>query len=122
MNEKNLKPVKTKSEARERGRNGGIASGIARRERRTFAQIYGDFLAKDYDVKLDSKTKKRLSGEELVYTVVTKILVRADSSSVSMLKEIRTSTEGDKQSASQSIDKDKSLLEALLRENKEKDD
>lgn len=38
-NEKNLKPVKTKSEARERGRNGGIASGQARREKRTIQQI-----------------------------------------------------------------------------------
>lgn len=31
-NEKNLKPVRTKTEARERGRNGGIASGKARKE------------------------------------------------------------------------------------------
>ena len=32
-NEQNLKPVKTKSEARERGRNGGKASGAARRRK-----------------------------------------------------------------------------------------
>lgn len=38
-NEKNLKPVKTKSEARERGRNGGIKSGQVRREKRTIQQI-----------------------------------------------------------------------------------
>ena len=31
-NEQNLKPVRTKEEARERGRNGGIASGKARKE------------------------------------------------------------------------------------------
>ena len=37
-NEQNLKPVKTKEEARERGRNGGIASGIARREKATMRQ------------------------------------------------------------------------------------
>lgn len=31
MNDENLKPVRTKSEARERGRNGGIKSGESRR-------------------------------------------------------------------------------------------
>ena len=33
---KNLKPVRTKREAKERGRKGGIASGEARRAKRTF--------------------------------------------------------------------------------------
>lgn len=30
----NLKPARTKSEARERGKNGGKASGVARRKKR----------------------------------------------------------------------------------------
>lgn len=34
-NEKNLKPVRTKSEARKRGQAGGKASGEARRQRKT---------------------------------------------------------------------------------------
>ena len=34
-NEKNLKPVRTKSEARKRGRAGGIKSGEKRAERKT---------------------------------------------------------------------------------------
>jgi hypothetical protein len=38
MNESNLKPVQTKEEARERGRKGGIASGKARRERKTLKE------------------------------------------------------------------------------------
>ena len=33
-NEENLRPPKTSEEAKERGRNGGIASGIARRKKR----------------------------------------------------------------------------------------
>ncbi len=37
-NESNLKPVKTKKEARERGRAGGIASGKARKERKTLKE------------------------------------------------------------------------------------
>lgn len=38
MNEQNLKPVKTKKEARERGRKGGIASGKAKRARKTLKE------------------------------------------------------------------------------------
>ena len=34
----NLQPVRTKEEARERGRRGGIASGESRREKRTLRQ------------------------------------------------------------------------------------
>lgn len=37
-NESNLKPVRTKKEARERGRNGGIKSGEVRRERKTLKE------------------------------------------------------------------------------------
>ena len=43
-NEQNLKPIRTESEAREKGRNGGIASGAARREKKTVQKILGDFL------------------------------------------------------------------------------
>ena len=43
-NEQNLKPIRTESEARKKGRNGGIASGIARREKKTVQKILGDFL------------------------------------------------------------------------------
>lgn len=42
-NEKNLR-VPTSSEARENGKKGGIASGIARREKKTVQKILGDFL------------------------------------------------------------------------------
>ena len=43
-NEQNLRPIRTESEARKKGRNGGIASGIARREKKTVQKILGDFL------------------------------------------------------------------------------
>lgn len=42
-NNENLRPVKTKKEARERGRAGGIKSGQVRRRRKTLAQI-GDMI------------------------------------------------------------------------------
>lgn len=44
-NEQNLRPIRTESEAREKGRNGGIASGIARREKKTIQKILNDFLS-----------------------------------------------------------------------------
>ncbi len=37
-NEQNLRPVRTKKEARERGRKGGIASGKSRAQRKTFKE------------------------------------------------------------------------------------
>ena len=37
-NESNLKPVRTKKEARERGKRGGIKSGEARRKRKTLKE------------------------------------------------------------------------------------
>ena len=43
-NEQNLR-VPTSSEARENGRKGGIASGIARREKKTVQKILNDFLS-----------------------------------------------------------------------------
>lgn len=43
-NEENLNPVRTKSEARERGKNGGIKSGIKRRQKRDFAFCANLFL------------------------------------------------------------------------------
>ena len=37
-NDENLQPVKSKKEARERGRNGGIASGKAKRQRKAMKE------------------------------------------------------------------------------------
>ncbi len=42
-NVENLQPVRSEAEAREKGRAGGIASGKARRQRKTLAQI-GDMI------------------------------------------------------------------------------
>jgi hypothetical protein len=52
-NPQNLKPARTKSEARERGRNGGIKSGESRRKKKTMrerAQLLLDCKFKDEDM------------------------------------------------------------------------
>lgn len=48
-NEKNLKPVRTKSEARERGRNGGKASGAVRRRKADFRRTLNMLLTAEID-------------------------------------------------------------------------
>ena len=58
MNEKNLIPnnERSPSEVRENGRKGGIASGNARREKKTLQKILADYL--DNDVKTNKNIKK----------------------------------------------------------------
>lgn len=53
-NEQNLKPVRSKKEARERGKKGGIASGKARQERKTLKE---ELLA----LLEDGETQKKIS-------------------------------------------------------------
>lgn len=48
-NNENLKPVRTKSEARERGRAGGKASGEARRRKADFRRILNALLTAEID-------------------------------------------------------------------------
>ena len=57
-NEKNLIPVQSGSEAREKGRRGGKASGVARRRKRDARKIMGEIL-KSVPV-MDKETKKNL--------------------------------------------------------------
>lgn len=49
MNDQNLKPVRTKSEARERGRAGGKASGAARRRKADFRKTLNMLLTTEID-------------------------------------------------------------------------
>lgn len=57
-NEKNLKPVRTKREARERGKKGGQKSGEVRREKRLLKDCMNDLL--DLPVN-DTKKWNKLS-------------------------------------------------------------
>lgn len=95
----NLIPVteRTKDEARQIARKGGIKSGIVRREKKMFSQIQAEFLAETFDIVFDEDDKaKKLTGEQLLKEVQRRILVRCDSASVSMIKEIREGKEGSK--------------------------
>lgn len=53
-NEQNLRPVKTKKEARERGKNGGLASGEARRKQKSLrecVQLFANLKPTDNVIK-----------------------------------------------------------------------
>lgn len=47
--EENLKPVRSKDEARERGRKGGVASGKSRREKKTLTETLKKLLEMKYE-------------------------------------------------------------------------
>jgi hypothetical protein len=95
-NKKNLKPISSVEEAREKGRKGGIKSAEVRREKKLMSQIYAEFLMKEHDVIGKNGVTKTLTGQQLLNGVMSKILSRGDSASVSLLKEVREGTEGSK--------------------------
>ena len=96
-NIKNLIPQnkRTKEEQRAIAKKGGIASGEARREKKRISQIYTDFLLATHEIEINEEMVK-LEGAALLAHVMKQVLVRGDSASVSLLKEIREATEGSK--------------------------
>lgn len=96
-NTKNLIPQnkRTKDEQRAIAKKGGVASGEARREKKRMSQIYADFLLATHEIEIGEKRVK-LEGTALLSYIMKQVLVRGDSASVSLLKEIREATEGGK--------------------------
>ena len=64
-------------------------------KKKFLSEMYADFLADEYSITKGGETKK-ISGTEYIKTVVKAIINRGDSSSVTMLREIREATEGTK--------------------------
>jgi hypothetical protein len=62
-------------------------------KKKLMSQIYAEFLEKEYSIKVGEKTKK-ITGAEFVNEAMKKIIARGDSSSVSLLRELREGTEG----------------------------
>lgn len=86
---------RSKQEASELGKKGGIRSGEVRREKKIMSGIYADLLADRYEVTINGD-KVKVDGGKLIQTIARDILMRRDSSSVSLMKEIREATEGNK--------------------------
>jgi hypothetical protein len=103
-NQKNLIPnsERTPEQLREQTRKGGIESGKRKREKKLMSMIYADLLADKYEVET-KEGKKTVDGGKLLQTVARDILMRRDSASVSLMKEIREATEGSQINVSGSV-------------------
>lgn len=62
-NEQNLKKIKTTKEAREKGRNGGIKSGEAKREKKLFKEAIEKKLGKSIDEIINAMIIKASNGD-----------------------------------------------------------
>ncbi len=101
MNEKNLR-TPTSEEAREMQRKGAEKRKENNAKKKLMSQIYAEFLEKEYNVKTTDGTKK-ISGAELVNEAMKKIMARGDSSTVSLMSEVRKALEGEKLNLTGSI-------------------
>lgn len=76
---KNLKPVKSKEEARSKGQKGGIASGIKRREKKTAKEI---LIAALNEEKKTKEGKKVTLKEVMMQKVLQKAVQEGDLNAV----------------------------------------
>ena len=83
-------------------------------KKKLMSQIYAEFLEKEYNVRQGDKERK-LTGAELVNECMKKIIARGDSSSVSLMTEIRKAMEGDKVNLEGSIKTEMQTTEERLK-------
>lgn len=93
-NENNLR-TPTSEEAKEMQKKSAEKRKENTAKRKLMSQIYAEFLEKEYNVRQGDKERK-LTGAELVNECMKKIIARGDSSSVSLMREVREATEGQK--------------------------
>ena len=85
MNQQNLKPIRSVSEAREKGRKGGKASGIARRAKRTLRDELNTLLRENIITRKGEKMNTQraisvtlinaaLQGDVKAYTTIRDIV------------------------------------------------
>jgi hypothetical protein len=74
-NEENLIPVRTKNEARELGQRGGIASGEARRAKKTMKEMLDYLLEKEIE---NSRTGEKVTYREAILTSCIKKAIKGD--------------------------------------------
>lgn len=85
----------TPENARERQLKSAAKRKENTQKRKLMSQIYAEFLEKEYNVKVGDGTKK-ITGSELVNEAMKKIIATGGSPAVSLMKELREATEGQK--------------------------
>jgi len=113
MNEQNLR-TPTSEEARAMQRKGAEKRKENNAKKKLMSQIYAEFLEKEYNVRQGDKERK-LTGAELVNECMKKIIARGDSSSVSLMTEIRKAMEGDKVNLEGSVKAEMQTTEERLK-------
>lgn len=83
-------------------------------KKKLMSQIYAEFLEKEYNVRQGDKERK-LTGAELVNECMKKIIARGDSASVSLMREVRETIEGQKINLSGEIKTDMQTTEDRIK-------
>ena len=109
----NLTPF-TSDNAKEMQRKGAEKRKENNAKKKLMSQIYAEFLEREYNVKQGDKDRK-LTGAELCNEVMRKVLARSDSASVSLMREIREGTEGQKVNLSGEIKTDMQSTEDRIK-------
>ena len=112
-NPQNLNPCNSEN-ARERQLKSAEKRKENNAKKKLMSQIYAEFLEKEYNVRQGDKERK-LTGAELVNECMKKIIARGDSSSVSLMSEIRKAMEGDKVNLEGSIKAEMQTTEERLK-------
>lgn len=81
MNDENLRPVKSKTEARERGRAGGIKSGEAKRAKKTMKEML--------DYLLDKQIKTNKGDMSTLEAIMVSMIAKASKGDVRATEFIR---------------------------------
>ena len=112
-NPQNLNPCNSEN-ARERQLKSAEKRKENNAKKKLMSQIYAEFLEKEYNVRQGDKERK-LTGAELVNECMKKIIARGDSSSVSLMTEIRKAMEGEKVNLEGSVKAEMQTTEERLK-------
>ena len=112
-NPQNLNPCNSEN-ARERQLKSAEKRKENNAKKKLMSQIYAEFLEKEYNVRQGDKERK-LTGAELVNECMKKIIARGDSSSVSLMTELRKAREGEKVNLSGTVKTEMETTEERLK-------
>ena len=112
-NPSKLKPC-TPENARERQLKSAEKRKENNAKKKLMSQIYAEFLEREYNVRQGDKERK-LTGAELVNECMKKIIARGDSASVSLMREVRETIEGQKINLSGEIKTDMQTTEDRIK-------
>ena len=130
-NEKNLRPARTKKEARQRGANGGKASGKARRERKAMQELAKIILNTPVEGKPeelddieamcfeDFPDKHLTVGERSLFAVAKKAQ-KGDIPALTFLRDTAVEKPVEKLEVSGDVEKAAANIQAMIAAEKEK--